>query len=311
MPQSHGRSAPESCVPSLLAALPYLTGLGAKACKIARHIPGLPRATFRDRPLTAAPSPQRPTYPLTDSNSTLIPLLTLVLATLACSSPQRPPDDLQMIGVVSTSGTLTPIARYANGIWDIPPWALPARRLFAATDGNGTWRWPPANQIWRASGRGIDVGRPPGTVAASVPDSWYFFSQSDHGRVVPTLSLRLASDVWSGDIRWVIATREGDPRAFPIRGVALSREPSAVLDTEAHPDVELLRDQLECADASRPEEAEGRRPDTPLRWLGMFTFDETTVGVLEIGPRSKEEYAVIEIEGQTTRIVAEWRRGPC
>ena len=75
-------------------------------------------------------------------------------------------------------------------------------------------------------------------------------------------------------------SREGDPLAFPIRGVALSREPSAVHDTEVYPDVGLLRDQLACADASRPEEAEGRRPDAPLRWLGMFTLDETTVGVL-------------------------------
>ena len=166
----------------------------------------------------------------------------------APAAARRSPDDRRCEHIRHPD----PDCPYANGTWDIPPWALPARRLFAATDGNGTWRWPPANQIWRASGRGIDVGRPPGTVAASVPDSWYFFSQSDHGRVVPTLSLRLASDVWSGDIRWVIATREGDPRAFPIRGVALSREPSAVLDTEAHPDVELLRDQLECADASRP-----------------------------------------------------------
>ena len=240
----------------------------------------------------------------------------MVLAVPACSPqpPQPPPPDLQMVAVVSTSGTLTPIARYANGTWDIPPWSIPAKldRLVATSDVDGTWRWPLAHQVWQAPGRDLDMGRPPGTVAAGVPDTWHLFSRTDQGTLLPTLLLHMVSDVCSGEIRWVIATREGKPHGqlpFPIEGVALSRKPSAVHAREDFPDIEQLRDQLDSADAPLPEGPGGRWMETPLRWFGLFTFDDITVGILEIGRR--RAYAVLEIEGQAVRLVTEWRRGSC
>ena len=256
-------------------------------------------------------------------------ILLVSVAALGCAqeqTPPPPPANPQLIAIVDTRGTATPVARYAGGVWDRPPWATPAEltRFAATSDGDGDWRWPDAARVWQGSEQELEaLGSTPNAVATGVPDSWFFFSETERALPLAIRSMNLAMDgcnrMW-----WVFRMQEGVtiPRAAPgvlpdmsddgIAGLALSRMPSAVLSRNDIPGIEQIRERLGFVDVPDPD-GEGRRwMETRYKWLGLFHIDDMTIGVLHrVGSGWGTVNAVIEIDGDASRIVAETRRERC
>ena len=112
---------------------------------------------------------------------------------------------------------------------------------------------------------------------------------------------------------WSVRTQDGWSRRLPrlgdsrAAGVALSRRPSAVLAADARPDVERILEEVRQRD-----EEPAPRHDSRFIWLGIFQFDDTTIGVLHrLGYGLGLVHAVIELHGDSPRVVAEVAREPC
>ena len=246
------------------------------------------------------------------------PLLTITA--LACS-PGRPaplplPDDHLIIAIADEYGHLNPIARFADGLWDRPPWATSfgLERFAAVPSGDSAdWRWPDGRRMWAVPGRESDtLGYPPGPVAVNVPDEWHFYSDSFPQVSLGTLGLELSSGLMC-EYSWSVRTQDGWSRRLPrvgdswAAGVALSRRPSAVLAADARPDLERILEE-----AGRRDEEPAPRYDPRFIWLGIFQFDDMTIGVLHrLGYGLGLMHAVIELHGDSPRVVAEIAREPC
>ncbi len=192
------------------------------------------------------------------------PLLTITA--LACS-PGRPaplplPDDHLIIAIADEYGHLNPIARFADGLWDRPPWATSfgLERFAAVPSGDSAdWRWPDGRRMWAVPGRESDtLGYPPGPVAVNVPDEWHFYSDSFPQVSLGTLGLELSSGLMC-EYSWSVRTQDGWSRRLPrvgdswAAGVALSRRPSAVLAADARPDLERILEEAGRGRGAGPE----------------------------------------------------------
>ena len=132
-------------------------------------------------------------------NPRSLPLL-LALLTLACAppTPLSPPDDLLVIATVTERGVLIPIARYADGTWDRPPWAgtVEMDRITASPAGETSWRWPDGRRTWHHPGRAWDtIGQPGHAVAVGVPDTWHVYSGTQPAPPLNTLGLSIVREV--------------------------------------------------------------------------------------------------------------------
>ncbi len=97
-----------------------------------------------------------------------------------------------------------------------------------------------------------------------------------------------------------------------IAGVALSRIPSVVLSPDDIPGIEQIRERLGFADEPDPEGMGRSWMETRYEWLSLFRSDDMTIGVLHrIGFGFGTVNAVIEIDGDDSRIVAESRWEGC
>lgn len=250
------------------------------------------------------------------------PLL-LVLLTLACGppAPLPPPDDLLVIAAATERGVLIPIARYADGAWDRPPWAgaVEMDRITASPVGETGWRWPDGRRTWRHPGRAWDtIGRPGHAVAVGVPDTWHLPSGGEQTPPLATLGLSIVKgNCYSGEgpstelrrsISWAVRTRDPERPAYaaafdaPV-GLALSRPPTAVLAAGAAPDPRKIQEEL------RQEDPGEVSPAARFRWLGIYRFEDITVGVLgHVGPTRGVMYAVVELHGDEPRVVLTVRR---
>lgn len=244
----------------------------------------------------------------------------LTITALACSpgqpAPLPLPDDHLIIAIADEYGHLEPIARFADGLWDRPPWATSfgLERFAAVPSGDSAdWRWPDGRRMWAVPGRESDtLGYPPGPVAVNVPDEWHFYSDSFPQVSLGTLGLQLSSGRMCG-YSWSVRTQDGWSRRLPrlgdsrTAGVALSRRPSAVLAADARPDVERILEGIGRRDGEPAPRYEPR-----FIWLGIFQFDDTTIGVLHrLGYGPGLMHAVIELHGDSPRVVAEVAREPC
>ena len=251
------------------------------------------------------------------------PPLLLALLTLACGppTPLSPPGDLLIISAVTERGVLIPIARYADGTWDRPPWAgtVDMDRLTASPAGETSWRWPDGRRTWHHPGRAWDtIGQPAHAVAVGVPDSWHVFSGAERGPPLTTLGLSIVrGSCYIGEgpsrglkrtISWAVRTRDPDRPAYaaafdaPV-GLALSRTPTGVLTAGDAPDPRQIQQLL------RREDPGGVAPAARFQWLGIYRFEDMTVGVLgHVGPTPGIRYAVVELHGDQSRTVLTVRR---
>ena len=251
--------------------------------------------------------------------------LTLVVAPLtpACGppTPLSPPGDLLIIGTVTERGVLIPIARYADGTWDRPPWAgtVDMDRLTASPADESSWRWPDGRRTWHHPGRAWDtIGQPAHAVAVGVPDTWHVFSGAEPGPPLTTLGLSIVrGSCYIGErrstglkrtISWAVRTRDPERPAYaagfdsPV-GLALSRPPTAVLTAGDAPDPRQIQQQLRRADPGAVP------PTARYRWLGVYQFEDMTVGVLgHVGPTQGIRYAVVELHRDHPRAVLTVRR---
>ena len=79
---------------------------------------------------------------------------------------------------------MAPIARYADGVWDSPPWAgiFVLEQNRGGPHAEGEWSWPDANQLWQNEARDLDtVARAPDVIATGVPATWFLFSETEQG----------------------------------------------------------------------------------------------------------------------------------
>ena len=256
-------------------------------------------------------------------HATRIPPLLLPLLTLTCTAPTplSPPDDLLVIATVTERGVLIPIARYADGVWDRPPWAgtVDMDRLTASPADETSWRWPDGRRTWHHPGRAWDtIGHPSHAVAAGVPDTWHVFSGAEPGPPLATLGLSIVrGSCYIGErssmgmkrtISWAVRTRDPERPAYaaafdaPV-GLALSRTPTAVLTAVDAPDPRQIQQPL------RREDPGGVSPSARFRWLGIYQFEDRTVGVLwHIGNTPGVKYAVVDLQGDNPRVVLTVRR---
>ena len=246
-------------------------------------------------------------------------ILAIAAATLpaACATPPAPvppPGDHLIVAITDDYGDLNPIARYADGIWDRPPWATPVGwdRLAAAPAGDSSaWRWPDGRRIWPVSGRGWDsIGHSVHAVAVNVPDRWHFHSDSAQDQPLFTRGLRLTESACG--ISWWVRTQAERREVFPhlgdfrTAGVSLSRRPTAIPPADEWPAVERIVEELGLLNDEPP------RGDSHFLWIGVFRFENMTIGVLHrIGPGFGVRQAVIELEGDRPRVVGEIRRELC
>ncbi|MDE2654577.1 MAG: hypothetical protein OXI71_12290 [Gemmatimonadota bacterium] len=250
-----------------------------------------------------------------------LPAACLLTITAQACAPGQPaplplPDDHLIIAIADEYGHLDPIARFADGLWDRPPWATSfGLERFAAVPSpdSADWRWPDGRRMWAGPGRQSDtLGYAPGPVAVNVPDEWHFYSDSFPHVSLGTLGLQLSSDRTCG-YSWSVRTQDGWSRRLPTlgdfrtAGVALSRRPSAILTADARPDVERILEEI-----GRRDGEPAPRYDPRFIWLGIFQFDDTTIGVLHrLGYGLGLMHAVIELHGDSPRVVAEVAREPC
>ncbi len=250
------------------------------------------------------------------------PLLLALLA-LSCGppAPLSPPDDLLVIAAAAERGVLIPIARYADGVWDRPPWAgtVDMGRLTASRAGETSWRWPDGRRMWHHPGRAWDtIGQPRHAVAVGVPDTWHLPSGAEQTPPLATLGMSVAkgycespSGEHRGSIRWVVRTRDPERPAYavgfrPPLGLVLSRPPTAVLEAGDAPDPRRIQEQL------RKEDPGAVSPLARFRWLGIYQFEDMRAGVLGHGaPHAGIIYAVVELHGDQPRVVLTVRREPC
>ena len=243
-----------------------------------------------------------------------LPLLLALLA-LACGppTPLSPPDDLLIIAAASERGVLIPIARYADGVWDRPPWVgkVDMDRLTASPAGETSWQWPDGRRTWHHPGRAWDtIGQPGHAVATGVPDTWHLFSDTGPAPPLTTLGLSIVTEIcYVGEgpsrerrkgISWAVRTRDPERPAYVrgLVGLALSRTPASVLTAGDAPDPRQIQEQL------RREDPGGVSPGASFRWLGIYQFEDMTVGVLgHIGNTSGIRYAVVELHGDHPRAV--------
>ena len=256
--------------------------------------------------------------------SPALPLL-LTLLTLTCGPPTPipPPDDLLVIAAVPDRGALIPIARYAEGTWDRPPWArmVSIDHLTASSSGETGWRWPDGRGVWQHPARVWDTIAQPGhAVAVGVPDSWLLSPAREPDLPLTTLGLSIAKGscyVGKGPSRelrrgvsWVVRTRDPE-RPFhrtssPLSGVALSRTPTAVLAAADAPDPREIRAQLRREDPGRVS------PFASFRWRGIYQFEDMRFGVLgHVGNTPGIMYAVVELHGDQPRVVLTAGVEPC
>ncbi|MDE2875723.1 MAG: hypothetical protein OXU69_07240 [Gemmatimonadota bacterium] len=243
--------------------------------------------------------------------------------TLTCGppAPLSPPDDLLVIATVTERGVLIPIARYADGTWDRPPWAgtVDMDRIAASPAGGTGWRWPDGRRTWHHPGRAWDtIGQPGHAVAVGVPDTWHTYSGTEPDPTLTTLGLSIVrGSCYIGErrstglkrtISWAVRTRDPERPAYaaafdaPV-GLALSRPPTAVLSAADAPDPRQIQEQL------RREDPGGVSPSARFRWLGTYRFEDMRVGVLgHVGPTTGVMYAVVELHSDQPRVVLTVRR---
>lgn len=109
-------------------------------------------------------------------------------------------------------------------------------------------------------------------------------------------------------LSWAVRTRDPERPAYAAAfdaavGLALSRTPAAVLVAGDAPDPRQIQERL------RREDPGGVSPSARFRWLGIYRFEDMTVGVLShAGPTPGVRYAVVELHGDQPRVVLTVRR---
>lgn len=242
--------------------------------------------------------------------------LVVAVAAAACSPqphPIPPPGDRLIVAVTDEYGELEPIARYAEGVWDRPPWGVGVGldRLVAAPGADSSeWVWPDGRRLWPETVRAWDtIGYSARPVAVNVPDEWYFHSDSAPDQTLVTQGLHLSAGVCG--FSWSVRTRTDWGEPFPTlgdfrtAGVSLSRAPSAILPADEAPGIERIVAELGLGD-TEPNPWD----DSRFIWLGIFRFDDMTFGVLHrLGFGAGVMNAVVELQGDSARVVSEIRRG--
>ena len=229
----------------------------------------------------------------------------------ACSTeplPMVPPNDHLIVAIANVRGDLTPIARYGDGTWDRPPWAIPVEASnwkAVPTVDSLNWRWPDRHLTWSSSVRTWDsIGYPDDAVAVNVPEQWTLYSDSADASSLFTRDLRLIMQSgWC--LAWTVQTLTDSLRreyyfdGSRVKGLALSRIPSAILPSHTVTDAELIAKEIGFP-VPESNASWGPRYD----WLGIFEFEGMTVGVLYQGEYGGR-HAVVVFQGDAYEIVAQ------
>ncbi|MCE2398447.1 MAG: hypothetical protein J4F34_05290 [Gemmatimonadetes bacterium] len=214
--------------------------------------------------------------------------------------------------LINEGGALTVIARYIDGVWDIPPWA-------------GAIHDTPI--------------RDPNVVAHGVPRSWFYYSPEERGLSLTSTGLVITRAYCSH--RWALGIARDTARAGEVRspymyrplGIALTRRPAEVLAEDDIPGLEDIRGRLGFGDVSG-----WGKGDRSFHWLGIFRFDDdmgtdpadgvaanagatetptaatptgTTMGILWGDYYEGGEYILIEIDGERSRAIVRTYAGGC
>lgn len=266
----------------------------------------------------------------------LLATLALLAFQLACETPPADEadagDDVLWVGAVELgrerrgperTPLLTPIARLDGGVW------------------SNAWPEPvddPLIEVPVDSAGLVDLRAPtaalpldlsdPGFPRIAAPARWLNYAVSpptgrpQHGRVravaaepVPVLVAGLALLPAYCETAWKLRVR--DPRGGDhstettgglTEGVSVSQRPDEVLQASDVAGLDEIAARLGFE--SRTDEDVGTRYED-FSWMGLFRFGSTVLGVVDHRGYEGAGYVVVEIDGEHSRIVADFHRGGC
>ena len=223
---------------------------------------------------------------------------------------EAPAADALWIGLVHVDGSLTPIARQQDGIWD-RPWPSPFRPLLAVDSAGelgpalASPRWRIGDEPWALPVEVSDSRR--ATVTA--PLEWFLYSDAEGRGTMALRQLRLAQVQCLHE--WVLDTdREDLPKwerdsHRSLAGVAFSRQVEVVAERDI-PGLDRIREDLGYLDGTGLKAAK-------YVWLGFYRAEDgtTIIGVMNVVGYEGEGFDVVEIEGGAGRVVVRASGGSC
>ena len=222
---------------------------------------------------------------------------------------ESPAADPLWVALVHADGSLTPIARQQDGVWD-RPWPSPFRPSLMV-DSAGVLR-PQLGGRW-------SIGDGPWALRVEVSDSrvarltapleWRLYSGSESGGALALRELRLARVQCLHE--WVLDTDRRDLPVLDLKvhrklaGVAFNRPVEVVAERDI-PGLDRIREDLGYID--------GTDMKAPRYvWLGFYRVDgsATIVGVMNVVGYEGERFDVVEIEGEAGKVVVRAGGGGC
>ena len=222
---------------------------------------------------------------------------------------ESPAADPLWIALVHVDGSLTPIAREQDGVWD-RPWPSPFRP-YLRVDSTGVLRpvlgvrWRVGDEPWALPVEMSDSGH----ATLTAPLEWFLYSDSEGGGPLSLRELRLARVQCLQE--WVLDTDRRDLPAWEGRshrklaGVAFNRPVEAVAEQDI-PGLDRVREELGYIDGT------GEKAPRYV-WLGFYRAEGGTkvLGVMNAVGYEGERFDVVEIEGEVGRVVMRASGGTC
>ena len=254
----------------------------------------------------------------------LLGTLALPAFQIACETPPADEadagEDVLWVGAVEASGGtawLTPIARLDEGAWS-QAWPEPVYDLLieVPVDSAGLVQRHAA-----MTALPLDPGGP-GAPRIASPHRWLHYprlvadaavrSPEPVAAVVVGLAL---SDAYCG-MRWKLRVRSSrggdDPPEAAARdlneGVSVNQRPDEVLQASDVAGLDEIAARLGFESRTGFGVGESYQD---FSWMGLFRFGSTVLGVVDSRRYEGASYAVVEIDGERSRIVGRLHRGGC
>lgn len=220
---------------------------------------------------------------------------------------QLPAADPLWVALVHNDGSLTPIAREQDGVWD-QPWPSPFRPTLRV-DSAGVLRpllgvrWEVGDEPWALPVEVSDSG----LATLTAPLEWQYYEGAEAAGSVVARGLELARVQCLHT--WVLVTDRAElPREIDYRevtGVAFSRSVEIVAEEDI-PGLDGIREELGYVDGT------GDKAPRYV-WLGFYRVADaaTILGVMNPVGYEGERFDVVEIEGGVGKVVVRASGGSC